>query len=119
MSKKRLEDFSLDDLIFLQEFVQDKDCSKKIDTLIQKRQNKNSINERFTLELCRKLEIFDPWEFHVLKINHIHNMQELIDCDLDSLIGITPSIRDGLEWCRSFYDLRSMVKPNKEYRKMK
>ena len=60
------------------------------------------------MDMFIKLQIFDPWEFKVIRDNHISNLQELIDCNLDGLVGITPSIKQGLEWVRTFYDMSSI-----------
>ena len=60
------------------------------------------------MEMFLRLNIFDPWELKVVQSNHISNLQELIDCNLDELVGITPSIKEGLEWVRTFYDMRSL-----------
>ena len=57
------------------------------------------------MDMFIKLQIFDPWELKVVRKNNINNLQELIDCDLDSLIGITPSIKEGLDWVRKFYNM--------------
>lgn len=79
-------------------------------------ENKRSLNVRFDMEYFVKLNIFTPWEFEVIKLNNINNIQELIDCDLDSLVGITPSIKRGLEWCRQMYDLSSFEKTSKGHK---
>ena len=44
-------------------------------------------------------------ELKVIKNNNISNMQELIDCDLDSLVGIKPSLKISLDKKRRFYDM--------------
>ena len=64
-------------------------------------EKKKSLNVRFNMDMFIKLQIFDPWEFKVVRDNHISNLQELIDCNLDDLVGITPSVKRGLEWVRS------------------
>lgn len=67
-------------------------------------EQKKSMNVRFCGE--QFYQIFDPWELRVVKANHIMNLQELIDCDLDHLVGITEGVKNGLEWVRKFYDFR-------------
>ncbi len=71
----------------------------------RKEEESKSLNVRFNMELFEELQIFDPWEFKVIKDNHINNLQELIDCNLDSLVGITQSTKQGLDWARHFYDM--------------
>ena len=76
----------------------------------RKEEESKSLNVRFNMELFEELQIFDPWEFKVIKDNHINNLQELIDCNLDSLVGITQSTKQGLDWARHFYDMEKSSK---------
>ncbi len=76
-------------------------------------ENNKSLNVRFNMDYFIKLQIFTPPEFEVVKKNNINNIQELLDCDLDSLEGITPSVKRGLEWCRRVYDMSSFEKSKK------
>lgn len=77
-------------------------------TILRKeKEKKQSLNVRFNMDMLVRLKVFDPWELKVVQANHISNLQELIDCNLDHLVGITPSIRDGLDWVRHFYDMSS------------
>lgn len=64
-----------------------------------------SLNVRFNMEMFIKLEIFTPDELKVIRDNNINNLKELIDCDLNELIGITPSIKYSLLQKRRFYDM--------------
>ena len=77
--------------------------------LEEKNLAKKSINERFNIALMKKLQLFDSHQFHVLEQNRISNLQQLMDCDLDSLVGVTPSMKREFDWVRKFYDLRSLV----------
>lgn len=100
------------DLVGLREYVSGfkdiESLTREIDTLIKKRKaNKSNLNIRFNMDMFIRLKIFDPSEFKVIRDNNINNLQELIDCDLDSLVGITPSIKEGLSWVRSAYDMSS------------
>lgn len=90
------------------------DCYTDIDNLkndislainTKMKEKKTSLNVRFNMDMFIELHIFDPFEFKVIKQNNINNLQELIDCDLDSLVGITPSVKKGLEWVRKFYNM--------------
>ena len=80
-------------------------------------EKKKSLNVRFNMDMFIKLQIFDPWEFKVVRDNHISNLQELIDCNLDDLVGITPSVKQGLEWVRTFYDMSSFEEDKKPSKK--
>lgn len=107
-----LDKLSDADLVSLREYVSSfndiESLTREIDTLIKKRKaNKSNSNIRFNMEMFIKLSIFDPSEFKVVRDNNINNLQELIDCDLDSLVGITPSIKAGLSWVRRAYDMSS------------
>lgn len=108
------------DLASLREYVSSfsdiESLTREIDTLIKKRKaNKSSLNIRFNMEMFIKLKIFDPSEFRVVRDNNINNLQELIDCDLDSLVGITPSIKEGLSWVRRAYDMSSFEEDNEHH----
>ena len=79
-----------------------------IDSKIENKEKTKGIssNIRFNMEKFIEWQIFDPFELKVIKDNNINNMQELIDCDLDSLVGITPSVKIGLWRKRGYYDMR-------------
>ena len=79
----------------------------------EKEKTKN-LNVRFSMDMMVKLNVFDPWELKVGQSNHIANLQELIDCDLDQLEGITSSVKRGLEWVRTFYDMHSFEETQKK-----
>ena len=112
---KKLDDLTEEELYILGEIVFQYndlnnlkgDIEKKIKRKIDKKNQEyeKSLNVRFNMDMFIKLQIFDPWEFKVIKNNHINNLQELIDCNLDDLVGITPSIKEGLEWVRKAYDM--------------
>ena len=116
---KKLEDFSLEELQdmyhFLQAFQSKEECEFFLKERIQKLEEdkKKSLNVRFNMEMFIKLKIFDPSELKVVRDNHISNLQELIDCDLDHLVGITPSIKQGLLWVRTFYDMSAFEEKEK------
>ena len=116
---KSMKKNSLEDLEFLQEcFQEEKDVLGKVQQAIQeKKSDQESINTRFDMALFEKLQVFDPWEIRFLKQHHIMNLQELIDCPLESLIGMTPSLYEKFNWARHFYDLRSMVKEREKQKK--
>ena len=111
---KILEGLNLDDLKSIKSIVSQygsmEELINDLDTAISRREEEKakSLNVRFNMDMFIKLNVFDPWELNVIKSNNISNMQELIDCNLDDLVGITPSVKRGLEWARKFYDMSSM-----------
>ena len=111
---KVLEKMSLEDLKTMQEIISQygsmEELKHDLDTTITRREEEKtkSLNVRFNMEMFLRLNIFDPWELKVVQSNHISNLQELIDCNLDELVGITPSIKAGLDWARKFYDMSSL-----------
>jgi hypothetical protein len=111
---KILEGLKTDELKTLKSIVSQygsmEELVNDLDTTISRREEEKakSLNVRFNMDMFVKFNVFDPWELNVLKSNNISNMQELIDCNLDELVGITSSIKRGLEWARKFYDMSSM-----------
>ena len=98
-----LDNLSYEKLLELGKFVSEYDDIDSLKNDILKKIV--SVEEEKSKSLIIKLQIFDPWELKVVRKNNINNLQELIDCDLDSLIGITPSIKEGLDWVRKFYNM--------------
>ncbi len=117
----KIQDMKLDDLKRMRKIVSQygsmEELKHDLDSTISTREKEKtkSLNVRFNMDMFLRLQIFDPWELKVVQSNHISNLQELIDCDLDELVGITPSIKEGLEWVRTFYDMRSL-EPQKRNR---
>lgn len=68
-------------------------------------EKKQSLNSRFTIEMFKQYNMFYSDELKVLVINGIRNLQDLIDADLNSMIGMTESIKEKLSWARRFYTL--------------
>lgn len=103
--------FSLDDLknylLLIEQFESKDDMYNALIFEIKRREEeeKLGLNRRFTIKMFKDLSMFYPDEMYVLEVNGIKNLQDLIDCDLDSMIGITLSIKEKLEWARNFYDL--------------
>lgn len=108
---KELDKLSVDELYLLGEIVFQyeeldilkADISKEINERIES--SSNSLNVRFNMDMFVKLQIFDPWEFKVIRDNNINNLQELIDCDLNYLVGITKDMKKRLDWVRNAYDM--------------
>ncbi len=112
MAKKDVfKGYSLDELkkfsLLLESFESIDILLKSVTNEIKKREDEknSSLNVRFTMDMFKKYNMFYPDELRVLEINCIRNLQDLIDCDLNSLVGITESIKEKLEWTRSFYDM--------------
>ena len=116
--KKMLSDFSLPELQVIQKEISGyrtiEDIQKDLNQFIQKKEQVLSKNPniKFDRDMFVKLHIFDPWELKVLDFYQIHNLQELIDYDLDCMVDVLPSVLEKLEWARNFYDLRGMVSPD-------
>lgn len=112
MKKKKIDRLSYQELKKLRDIVNEFDdidsLKEVIDSKIENKEKTKGIssNIRFNMEKFIEWQIFDPFELKVIKDNNINNMQELIDCDLDSLIGITPSVKIGLWRKRGYYDMR-------------
>ena len=127
-NKDLLKTFKLDDLkLFVSLIEQFDNKDEMLNALFseinrREKENKLSLNVRFDIEMIKRLNLFYPDELRVLEINKINNIQDLIDCDLDSLIGITESIKEKLEWARKFYDMSGLEdekKTNKQKNKSK
>lgn len=119
-AKKNLESFSQHDLkLIKREILKTGDINQVInridriiyDKQIQKKEAKSS-NERFDIELFKRLSIFPPRELQIIIDNDIENLQELLDVDLNTLIGITDSSREYIDWARHFYDMNTQSKPS-------
>ena len=110
----QLKNLKLEELKKMQQIISQygsmEELKHDLDSTISTREKEKtkSLNVRFNMEMFLRLNVFDPWELKVIQSNHISNLQELIDCDLDSLVGITPSVKSGLEWARKFYDMSSL-----------
>lgn len=119
----KLESLDINKLKELKSLVSEYDSIdsliSSIDKFIDEKEkaSKSCLNVRFNMDMFIRLNIFDPSEFKVIRANNIYNMQELIDCDLDSLVGITPSVKEGLLWVRSAYDMSSYEDENSSHKK--
>lgn len=111
---KTIDQFSLEELKDIQGLLESYQSQEDLLSVLKDRiheieeKQKDRLNVRFNMDMFIKLRIFDPSEFKVIKENHIMNLQQLIDCDLDQLVGITPSVKQGLEWVRTWYDMSSL-----------
>lgn len=72
-----------------------------------------SLNSRFTIEMFREYNMFYLDELRVLEVNGIRNLQDLIDCDLNSLVGITEVMKEKFGWARRFYNMDKPKENNK------
>lgn len=99
------------------EFEDKDDLLMGIHSEIKRREaeSKKSLNARFTIEMFKQYNMFYPDEMKVLEINGIRNLQDLINADLNSMIGMTESIKEKLSWARAFYNLE----PTKDIQKTK
>ena len=103
--------FSLNDLklylTLIESFETKDDMHNALIAEIKRREeeDKLSLNARFTIEMFKSFNMFYPDEMRVLELNGIRNLQDLIDADLNSMIGMTESIKEKLSWARRFYNL--------------
>ena len=103
--------FSLNDLklylTLIESFETKDDMHNALIAEIKRREEeaKLSLNARFTIEMFKSFNMFYPDEMRVLEINGIRNLQDLIEADLNSMIGMTESIKEKLSWARRFYNL--------------
>ena len=74
------------------------------DIILDKEDN---INVMFDIDGFIKLSIFDSEELLILQKNGIHNLQELIDCNLENLDGMTMGYYEKFDWARKVYDMFS------------
>ena len=106
-----MDEFGLDELKKIRVLLDSVDdifiLRNIIDLEIKRRES--TVNQKFTLEMLERLEILNRREIELLRINQINNLEELIDCDIDSLIGVRVSDISKFKWVRDFYDLRGMV----------
>lgn len=70
------------------------------------------LNVRFDLDMFKEHSIFTDDELEILILNHIYNLQDLIDFDLDSgrTHGMSHSFKEKLAWVRKFYNMDSIDK---------
>ena len=114
--EKNLSDFSLPVLNAIRQDLEGyqtiEEFQSDLDQMIREKEeeNRNNPNVKFDRAMFVRLQIFDPWELKVLDLYQIHNLQELIDFDMDTLVDVPTSIREKLEWARRVYDLRGMKK---------
>ena len=72
-------------------------------------ESQQSLNARFTIEMFKEYNMFYSDELKVLEINGIRNLQDLIEADLDSMIGMTESIKEKFSWARNFYNMKPIT----------
>lgn len=70
--------------------------------------------ENLTLKVMCECGIITVKEGAFLYTNKINNFRDLMECNLDELIGITPSLKDKLERVRRFYDVSKFVEADEK-----
>lgn len=115
-----MNSLSLDELKKFKDVISGYDdigeLKKAVNFFIEKKEREKStrLNVRFDMDMFIRLRIFEPSELRILKANCISNLQDLIDCDLDSLVGITPSVKEKLDWARRAYNMDSYEENSKK-----
>ena len=117
MKLKELKDLKK----FVSQFESMEELLYELDSTISTKQKdqEKSLNDRFDMAMFKKLNMFEPEELKVLVENNINNLQELIDCDLNSLIGMRPSMKRKFLWIRQFYDMSALDNGGHVYKKGK
>lgn len=80
----------------------------------RKKKKKKSLNTQFDIMLMIELKILEPDEIDLLLKNKIYNLQKLLDCNLDMLKGMNPSLKASLEWKRNFYNMNNLEEEKKK-----
>ena len=70
--------------------------------------------ENLTLKVMCECGIITVKEGAFLYTNKINNFRDLMECNLDELIGITPSLKDKLERVRKYYDVSKFFEADDE-----
>lgn len=114
MKKKKISDFSKDDLYLIRDFIEtNKDKITMISELdvmiLEKEEKEKPINERLTIELMEKIGFFDSEVLGLLKSHNIRNIQDLIDSDLKEW-KLPSQIKSELEDAKKWYDFSSREK---------
>ena len=92
----------------LDELIEDIDSEIKT----KKDQEELTLNEKFNLNMFRKLNILPDDQIEFLRQNKILNLQDLIDCNIDELIKnkYSRALREELIFIREFYDMTNVEK---------
>ena len=81
---------------------------------VREEEKNKSLNARFTIEMFREYHMFYQDELRVLEMNGIRNLQDLIDCNLNNLVGITEVMKEKFSWARNFYNMEKTTENNKK-----
>lgn len=115
--KKGIEDFSLDELIIVRNYISSyantERVSMNMDSIIEKKRKETDFNHRLTIELMEQLHLFDGELLELLKLHGIKNIQDLIDSDLSDWDLLTDK-RNILEEAKVWYDFSRIEKRKKK-----
>lgn len=81
---------------------------------VREEEKNKSLNARFTIEMFKEYNMFYQDELRVLEMNGIRNLQDLIDCNLNNLVGITEVMKEKFSWARNFYNMEKTTENNKK-----
>jgi hypothetical protein len=118
MKTEVLENKSIQELKELKKLVSNygsiEELVESIDFEIErkKEQANISLNERFNLEMFKRLNMLQDYQIEFLRQNGILNLQSLIDCDIDDLLKniYDSEFKNDLLFIREFYDMSNMPK---------
>ena len=87
----------------------------------KKEQEKLTLNERFDLEMFRKLNLLPENQIEFLRQNKILNLQDLIECNMEELLKNEYSceLRKNLKFIIEFYDMTNEEKTDTQRSKPK
>lgn len=121
MSKKLeecLKHLSVRELKELLKFVDSckskKEIIKEIDRLLKEKESRRKKTLNFQYKLST-ISTFSLEDREVLKKNKLKNMQDLIEVEIASLVGIDQITKESLEWAQKFYDLSKLDARQKKY----
>ncbi len=106
-----INNLSLEDLYSLKSWLSSmstSDVKKEINKVIRKRkaeQKKCPLNKKFTLDFMLQWGILSREEVNLLRNNAINNLYELLNCDLDNIVGLNSEMKRHIDHERRFYDL--------------
>lgn len=117
--KKSLNDFTTSELKYMREVITScksiDEVVEKIDAVVSGR-NVDTLNQKLTVQYMFEHNLFcieTPIVCRILIDNGIHNMQDLVDCDLHKLVGMTDDLREKVEIDIKWYRNSKTKKGNK------
>ena len=109
--KKNMSDFSLSELKTIKKFVDNFDSIGDLElmmfVLICDKEKHPGLNMLYTIDMLNKQGEFSPYELEVLADNQIHNLNDLIEADLETF-NTTHEVKRHFDWVRKNYDASNL-----------